>query len=89
MHILIPAFKKLRDRGIDAHLDIIGDGPDRDKLEIMAEDSGLRKVITFHGAVHGVATYLQESTIFVLPSLSEGLPNVMLEAMACATLVVS
>ncbi|MCX5798132.1 MAG: glycosyltransferase family 4 protein, partial [Proteobacteria bacterium] len=89
VHILIPAFKKLRDMGIDAHLDIIGDGPDRDKLEIMAKDSGLQKAITFHGAVHGVATYLQESAIFVLPSLSEGLPNVMLEAMACALPVIT
>jgi len=86
---LIQAFKTLLADGVPAHLDILGDGPDRDKLQQQAADLGLQDDITFHGAVHGVAPYLQQASLFVLPSLSEGMPNVVLEAMACGLPVIA
>lgn len=86
---LIQAFKTLLADGIPAHLDILGDGPDRNKLQQQAADLGLQDVISFHGAVHGVAPYLQQASLFVLPSLSEGMPNVVLEAMACGLPVIA
>ena len=86
---LIRAFKILLAGAVPAHLDILGDGPDREKLQQQAADLGLQDVLTFHGAVHGVAPYLQHASLFVLPSLSEGMPNVVLEAMACGLPVIA
>ena len=86
---LIRAFRIVLADGVPAHLDILGDGPDREKLQQQAADLGLQDVLTFHGAVHGVASYLQHASLFVLPSLSEGMPNVVLEAMACGLPVIA
>ncbi|MCC6170076.1 MAG: glycosyltransferase family 4 protein [Caldilineaceae bacterium] len=61
---------------------IVGDGPDRQRLESLA--AGLP--VTFIGQVRPsqVADYLQQARLLVLPShLGDGLPNVILEAMAC------
>jgi glycosyltransferase involved in cell wall biosynthesis len=87
--ILLQAVRKLIDARIPAHLDILGDGPERKKLELLSQQLGINDAVTFHGAVHGVAPYLQRSALFVLPSLSEGMPNVVLEAMACAVPVIT
>lgn len=88
VHVLIEAFKKLKDEGSAASLDIIGDGPDMDRLKRLKDSLGLNRSVNFCGEKQGVAKHLQESTVFVLPSLSEGLSNVILEAMACALPVV-
>jgi glycosyltransferase involved in cell wall biosynthesis len=87
--ILLLALCKLIDSRIPAHLDILGDGPERNNLEMMTKKLGINEAVTFHGAVHGVAPCLQRSALFVLPSLSEGMPNVVLEAMACAVPVIT
>ena len=87
--ILLQAFRRLRDARIPAHLDIIGDGPERSNLELLSRQVGINDAATFHGAIHGVAPYLQRSALFVLPSLSEGMPNVLLEAMACGVPVIT
>jgi glycosyltransferase involved in cell wall biosynthesis len=86
---LLQALRKLKDAGVPAQLDIIGDGPERSGLELLARQLGITSAVIFHGAVHGVAPYLQRSSLFVLPSLSEGMPNVVLEAMACGLPVVA
>jgi len=66
---------------------IVGDGPDRQRLEDLAQ--GLR--VTFVGEVppEAVVQYLQQARMLVLPSLREGLPNVILEAMANGVPVVT
>ena len=89
VHVLIEAFKKLKDEGSAASLDIIGDGPDMDRLKRLKDSLGLNRSVNFCGEKQGVVKHLQESTVFVLPSLSEGLSNVILEAMACALPVVA
>lgn len=80
---LLQALRRLSDEQIPAHLDILGDGPERGRLEQQAQQLGISHLVCFHGEVHGVAPYLQRASLFVLPSLSEGMPNVVLEAMAC------
>lgn len=68
---------------IEAKLTIVGDGPERDKLEHLA--TSVDAQITFEGMVPpaGVDTYYRDSSIFVLPSIEgEGMPNAVLEAMA-------
>lgn len=81
---LIKAFSALLSRGIDAELAIIGDGPLRKSLESELSKLELNDHVTIHGALPEEAT-LQEiwtADIFVLPSLMEGLPVVIMEAMA-------
>ncbi|OYT33995.1 MAG: hypothetical protein B6U87_02690, partial [Candidatus Aenigmarchaeota archaeon ex4484_52] len=70
---------------------IVGDGPDRKKLEELTKQKKLNNIIIFCGQKSRKETLgiLQTSNIFVLPSISEGLPIALLEAMAsnCACIV--
>ena len=65
---------------------IIGEGPDRPRLEVLANELGIRRQIHFLGRQNraDVADALRRCSLFVLPSRSEGLGCVYLEAMACA-----
>ena len=71
----------------DIDLLIIGDGPDRARLEKMA--TGLR--VTFVGMVPCEETlhYLSQAKALILPSLYEGMPNVILEAMSLGVPVIA
>lgn len=64
--------------------DIIGDGPLRENLEKKVKELGLGDVIIFHGWVprEKLPSLYQNADVFVLPSSDEGMPNVVLEAMA-------
>lgn len=66
------------------HLLIVGDGPQREALEKLAQKKGLTDRVHFIGAVpyEEIPKYLSLGYIFVRPSLSEGLGNSFLEAMA-------
>ncbi|NJL45279.1 MAG: glycosyltransferase family 4 protein, partial [Leptolyngbyaceae cyanobacterium SM2_3_12] len=52
------------------------------RLEALLEASGTRERVHFVGRVDNVEAYLQAATLFVFPSRREGLPNVVMEAMA-------
>lgn len=66
---------------VDLHL--IGDGVCRKELERLALDCGMAEHVFFHGHLDNPLPHLNQCDLFVLPSLYEGLPNVLLEAMAC------
>lgn len=85
--VLIQAAKLLRERGIDFTLRFVGDGPDRKSLEAFTRDNQLNKHIQFLGKVnHDQVQLLQrEADIFVIPSFAEGIPIVLMEAMASGT----
>lgn len=70
---------------------IIGEGPERQKLEKLLHGLGLQDRIALLGWVdrRSMWRYLQQSVVFVLPSLSEGSPRVILEAMACGLPIVA
>lgn len=72
------------------HLQIVGDGPYREELEKITQASGAESLVSFEGRKdkEQVKKYDQEADIFILPSLSEGMPNVVLEAMACGLPIV-
>ena len=71
-----------------AHLMLVGDGPLRPKLEARLTVGGRRRV-TFVGATSNVASYMRASDLVILPSQAEGMPCVVLEAMACGIPVVA
>lgn len=82
---LIMAFSRVKRRIPDAKLKIVGDGPERKKLEKLVRKLGLEKDVTFTGLTptyEAVAQYYKESEIFVLPSTVEGEAIVLKEAMA-------
>jgi glycosyltransferase involved in cell wall biosynthesis len=72
-----------------AHLVIVGDGPDRATLERQAEGLALRARVHFLGRRDDVPRFLQGAVGLALPSRWEGMPNVVLEAMAAAKPVVA
>lgn len=67
---------------------LVGDGPDREAMQILATALGLSNVV-FLGKRTDVPDLLAAADLFVLPSLFEGLPLVVLEAMALALPVVA
>ncbi|NMW21090.1 MAG: glycosyltransferase [Chlorobiaceae bacterium] len=77
---LIEAFGKLNTN--EWELNIIGDGPERMNLENMVNDLCAGKVVKFHGHLKEFSQIMSEAEIFVLPSLSEGFPNALIEAMS-------
>lgn len=85
---LITAFSNMER---DAEFHIVGDGPERDTLERHARASGREGDIVFHGRVEHerVLELLAHSKVFALNSTYEGLPHVVLEALACGTPVVA
>lgn len=68
---------------------LVGDGPERAKLEQMAKDLDLGTKVSFTGARSDMANVYASLNIFVLASISEGLPMALLEAMASGVPVVA
>lgn len=88
---LIEALNILRTMRSDFVLDIVGDGPMRYEYEVMVKRLGLNTVVRFHGfkPKQDVAEFMRNSDIFVLPSLWENLPCVIIEAMASGLPIVA
>jgi len=82
--ILLEALAKLRRKGIPATLVIVGAGPCRDHLERRAADLGVLSRVTFAGSVgqDEIQLYYDSADVFCLPSYTEGVPVVVMEAMA-------
>ena len=81
---LIHAFHQLKGKGRAARLILVGDGPERSALE---QAAGVGVVFT--GQVRDTTPYYAAADVMVLPSLTEGSPNVLLEAMAVDVPVVA
>jgi glycosyltransferase involved in cell wall biosynthesis len=79
---LINAFAALGPRFPNLRLLIVGDGPEREPLEKCAAGLGIAPAVSFRPLTSDVLPWLREIDIFVLPSLSEGFSNSLLEAMA-------
>jgi len=85
---LIKAFSLLR-RKVEAKLVILGEGPERGKLEHLVEELGLKDDVSMPGFVENPYKYMRKSAVFVLSSRWEGLPTVLVEALALGIPVVS
>ncbi|OGF35645.1 hypothetical protein A2482_00055 [Candidatus Falkowbacteria bacterium RIFOXYC2_FULL_48_21] len=84
---LIRACRFLKNQ--DWRLILVGDGPMKRELMGLTEYLGLENQVKFVGAVDDVRPYLKEMDVFVLPSVSEGLSLVILEAAAAGKIVVA
>ena len=72
-----------------AHLIILGEGPERQELESLAQQLGIAAQVALPGFVHNPFAYMAQAKGFVLSSRYEGLGNVLVEALACGCPVVS
>jgi glycosyltransferase involved in cell wall biosynthesis len=87
--LLIEAVKRLKPRHPDLRLVIAGEGPSRAALEQQINSAGLSDGVLLLGMCEDVRTLLEAVDVFVLSSRREGLPNVVLEAMAMEVPVVA
>lgn len=85
------AIRALLDRGVAVRFDVIGGGEERQRLLYTIHDLGLQDHVIAHGPLppEGVLRLLQAADVFLLTSLSEGLSNAVLEAMACGLPVIT
>jgi colanic acid/amylovoran biosynthesis glycosyltransferase len=89
--ILFQALGQVVQQHPDLVLTIVGDGGDRQALEVLATDLKLTPYLKFVGyqSQDAVCEYLHNSDIFVLPSFSEGLPVALMEALAAGVPVIT
>ncbi|KJS28605.1 MAG: hypothetical protein VR64_23790 [Desulfatitalea sp. BRH_c12] len=89
--VLLQAFADLAGRDRMLHLHMVGDGPQRIELETLARDKGLSGRVTFYGyrSQAQLQAHYAEADVFVLTSFAEGIPVVLMEAMACGVPVVA
>lgn len=86
---LLVAFQELCTTNSDSKLVIVGDGPERPNLEAASKTLLIDERVVFTGQISDVQPFYAMADIFVLPSHSEGSPNVLLEAMAAEVPVVA
>lgn len=85
---LIKAFSLVRHK-IPSRLMILGEGEERQSLESLVEKLGLQQDVLMPGFVMNPFVYMYKAAVFVLSSTVEGFGNVLVEAMACGTPVIS
>lgn len=94
---LVRAMAVLRDRGVNARLDVYGDGPVRESLDALIKSLDLGALVTLHGAAsqNEVAEQYQQADLFALACVplpwgdADGLPTVLIEALAAELPAVS
>ena len=79
---VVQTLQKLVERGVDAHVLLVGDGPDRDHLERYAHDLGVIRRCLFLGYQDDVARFYDAIDVMLLPSVNEGTPVSVIEALA-------
>ncbi|MBI4644646.1 MAG: glycosyltransferase family 4 protein, partial [Deltaproteobacteria bacterium] len=95
--VLLAACRELAAQGLDFHLTLVGDGPQRQELQSLVRDYGLSGRVTFPGFVphRRVPSLFHRADLFIMPCIvdphgdRDGIPNVILEAMAHEVPVVS
>lgn len=85
---LLWAFGEVK-REMDCRLIILGEGEERKPLEHLAEQLGVSKYLWMPGFVNNPYKYMKRAKVFVLSSRWEGLPTVLVEALACGITVIS
>jgi glycosyltransferase involved in cell wall biosynthesis len=89
LELFIEAASLLTQMTTEVRFVIVGEGPCRERLERRAAERHLADKISFLGTRGDIPALLHEADIFWLTSAWEGMPNVLLEAMACAKPIVA
>lgn len=91
LDVMLRSLAVLRQSHRDVHLSLAGDGPERAKLEALARELGVGSNVTFLGyqSQRQVRDLLAAADVFVLSSVAEGVPVVLMEAMAACVPVVA
>jgi len=87
--VVLKAFRRLRDDGVDAVLCMVGDGPERRLVEDLAGELGVMRNALFPGYQEDVGPFFAAFDVFVLPSGNEGTPVTAIEALASGCPVVA
>ena len=74
---------------LPVRLIILGEGPERSTIEAAIRSAGLERGVSLPGHIRDVSPYYEVADVFAISSLSEGSPNVLLEAMAAGVPVVA
>jgi glycosyltransferase involved in cell wall biosynthesis len=96
-HVAVEALEVLKRKGREAHLTVVGDGPERDRLEALADEKGVSTQVDFRGSVpaESVADAFAEADVFLMPAVTdwkgeqEGFGLVLVEAMMSGVPVVA
>lgn len=83
------AFERIHDERPDTRAVIAGKGSNRDALLSLADEMGLADVVSMPGYVDNPYRYMAQASVFLLSSRYEGLPTVLIEALACGCPVVA
>ncbi len=86
---LLQAFRQFHDKCCDSELYLIGDGEKREEAEAYVKDNRMESCVHFLGLQGNVYKYLHETDIFALPSLYEGIPMTIIEAMGTGLPIVA
>ena len=86
---LLEAFRLLRETHPECHLRLVGDGDLRLRMEALAKEKGVSDAVEFCGMQSNVYPYLHDADIFTLPSIYEGNPMTIIEAMGTGLPIVA
>ena len=89
--LLVEALARLRSAGVELRVVIVGEGPERQELEALAARLGVTDHLLMPGAVgqDEIADWFRDADVLCLPSFAEGVPIVLMEAMASGLPVVA
>ena len=85
----VEIFNKVLENGVQAHLLLIGDGPDRQKVETRCRELDICSKVRFLGKQEKIEDILSIADLFLIPSGSETFGLAALEAMSCSVPVIS
>jgi glycosyltransferase involved in cell wall biosynthesis len=86
-HLLMAFARVVKQR--PSYLVILGEGDEREELQSLADSLGIASRVHFLGYTPNVLAYMRQAAVFVLSSVAEGFGNVLVEALACGTPVIS
>ncbi len=89
LYLFLFIAKELKSKRSNLKFSILGDGPLKNRLILLAKSLGLEKDITFFSEVVNPISYYRSLDIYINTSLHEGIPMSILEAMACGNPVIA